>query len=163
MPFPAPAPHAGPRHGWQLQWSRLEQLDTGTLYQILQARAAVFVVEQQCAYADIDGRDHQAWHLQVRHGGELAAYLRLLDPGAGYAEPAIGRVLVLPPFRGLQLGRTLMQEGLDFAALHYPQQAIRIGAQYHLRDFYASLGFQADGEPYDEDGIPHLEMCYRPD
>ena len=91
----------------------------------------------------------------------LACYLRLIDPGRKFAEPSIGRVLTTAPYRGTGLGRVLMHEGLARAALVYPGQPIRIAAQQRLEAFYASLGFRTDSAPFQEDGIPHVEMLHR--
>jgi ElaA protein len=142
----------------QFQWSRMESLTAAQLYAILQAREAVFVVEQQCAYQEADGADPHSWHLSVLRGGELAAYARVVEPGIKYREPSIGRVMTLGNFRGLQIGRALVAEAIAFAEKTYPGQGIRIGAQAHLRGFYGSLGFEAVGDVYDEDGILHVDM-----
>jgi ElaA protein len=141
---------------WRL--ARLEELTAREVHDILQARAAVFVVEQACAFQDVDGVDPACWHLFRREGGALVAYCRLVPPGATFAEPSIGRVITLPPARGTGAGRELMQEALRRARALWPGRALRIGAQQHLERFYASLGFVTDSEPYDEDGIPHVEM-----
>ena len=120
-----------------------------------------FVLEQG-PYLDPDGIDRQAWHLLGREdAGTLQAVLRIVDPGAKYAEPSIGRVVVAPEMRGRGLGRVLMDEGLACCERRWPGQGVRISAQTHLRGFYASLGFAAVGDEYLEDGIPHLEMFRR--
>jgi len=153
-----PAPPAAPQ--WQL--SRLPELSAADLYAALAARQVVFAVEQQCAYLDADGLDLDAWHLLGWAGDgpgrALACYLRILAPGARYAEPAIGRVLTTPTFRGTGLGRVLMEEGLARAARLFPGAPVRIAAQQRLESFYASLGFRTVSAPFDEDGIPHVEM-----
>ncbi len=88
----------------------------------------------------------------------LAAYLRVIDPGAKYAEPSIGRVLTVPPWRGVGLGRIVMAEGIARTAAAWPGRPVRIAAQQRLEHFYAELGFRTVSEPFLEDGIPHLEM-----
>ena len=144
------------------QWKRFAELTPAELYALLAARAAVFVVEQQCAFQDLDSADERAWHLlgwaSPNHAPMLAAYLRLVDPGRKYAEPSIGRVLTTAPFRGLGLGREAMHEGLARAASLYPGSPVRIGAQQRLERFYVELGFRTVSAPYDEDGIAHVEM-----
>ncbi|MFA5610752.1 MAG: GNAT family N-acetyltransferase [Alcaligenes sp.] len=140
------------------QWKRLDDLSTREMYAIIQAREAVFVVEQQCAYQDVDGLDLDSWHLCVLNGNELAAYARVVAPGLKYAEPSIGRVLTLAQFRSLKIGYALVAEAIRFTEAHYPGAGIRIGAQAHLQKFYGSLGFEPVGEVYDEDGIPHIDM-----
>lgn len=139
-------------------WCRFAELGVDNLYDLLALRCQAFIVEQ-VPYLDPDGLDRSAWHLLGRDAaGALHACLRVVDPGAKYAEPSIGRVAVAAAARGQGLGRVLMQEGLARTAQVWPARAIRIGAQAHLAGFYGSLGFEPAGEPYDEDGIPHLEM-----
>ena len=153
-----------PRIEWQ--WKRFAELEPQALYALLAARAAVFVVEQHCAFLDLDGLDACAWHLlgwaATEDGPALAAYLRLIDPGRKYAEPSIGRVLTTAPFRGTGAGRAAMAEALARAAAVYPGRAIRIGAQQRLERFYAEFGFRTVSPPYREDGIAHVEMLSTP-
>lgn len=142
----------------QWSWSRFPQLGVDNLYDALALRCRVFILEQG-AYQDPDGLDRHAWHLLGRDGGDvLCAYLRVVDPGVKYEEPAIGRVITAPEARGTGLGRQLMQEGIQRCEAVWPGRGVRISAQAHLRAFYGSLGFTAVGEPYLEDDIPHLEM-----
>ncbi len=143
------------------QWSLFDELSTRDLYDILKIRQAVFVVEQNCAYQDLDDVDQHAWHLLGKQGTApklLVAYLRLVYPDMNYPEPAIGRVLTLASKRGQGLGKALTKEALAQAARKYPGQPIRISAQLHLSNFYQEFGFEIVSEPYDEDGIPHIEM-----
>lgn len=140
------------------QWKRLDDLSTREMYTIIQAREAVFVVEQACAYQEVDGLDRDSWHLSVLKDGELAAYARVVEPGLKYEEPSIGRVLTLAKFRSLKIGYALVTEAIRFTEAHYPGAGIRIGAQAHLQKFYGSLGFEPVGEIYDEDGIAHIDM-----
>ncbi|WP_063690206.1 GNAT family N-acetyltransferase [Alcaligenes faecalis] len=140
------------------QWKRLDDLSTREMYTIIQAREAVFVVEQACAYQEVDGLDLDSWHLSVLKDGELAAYARVVEPGLKYEEPSIGRVLTLAKFRSLKIGYALVAEAIRFTETHYPGTGIRIGAQAHLQKFYGSLGFEPVGEIYDEDGIAHIDM-----
>ena len=148
----------GPR--WQ--WSRMQRLTPTELYAALAARQQVFAVEQHCAFLDADGHDAHAWHLLGWIGDSgvenLVAYLRVLDPGRKFAEPAIGRVLTLSPYRGVGLGRLLMVVGIARSAQAWPGRAIRIAAQQRLERFYASLGFRIVSPPYEEDGIAHVDM-----
>ncbi|WP_454914110.1 GNAT family N-acetyltransferase [Variovorax gossypii] len=147
-----------------MEWHQksFDALSTRDLYLILSARSEVFVVEQRCIYLDPDGKDVQAHHLYALDGGQVAAYLRLLPPGVSYEEASIGRVLTGAAHRGQRLGQELLTRGLACAGSLWPGAALRIGAQLYLRKFYASLGFAEVGEPYDEDGIPHIEMLLRP-
>ena len=156
----AVSPLSAPKVRWQ--WSRLEGLAPAELYAVLAARQQVFAVEQHCAFQDADGHDLHAWHLLAwdsRSGAvTLAGYLRVLDPGRKFEEPSIGRVLTVPPFRGIGFGRTLMGEGVARTRVVWPGRPIRIAAQQRLERFYADLGFRRASAPYDEDGIAHLDM-----
>ncbi len=132
-------------------------------YAILSARSEVFVVEQRCVYLDPDGKDTQAQHLFALDDGaqgrqQVAAYMRLLPPGVSYEEASLGRVLTGSAYRGQGLGQELLNRGLLHANKLWPDAALRIGAQAHLQKLYASAGFATVGEPYDEDGIPHIDM-----
>lgn len=139
-------------------WHRWDELTPDVLYAFLRLRSAIFVVEQDCVFAEMDGRDPQCEHLCGWHGTELAAYLRLVPPGVRTPEVALGRVVVAPSARGRGLGRAVMLEGLARCAQRYPGQPVKVSAQKHLEKFYASLGFATAGAPYDEDGIPHIDM-----
>lgn len=144
------------------QWLDFGSIRGGDLYEVLRLRQEVFVIEQQCFYSDMDGFDQEAFHLlgwmEVEGQRSLAAYLRCIAPGIKYPEMSLGRVLTSPAARGSGAGRQLIAEGIRCAEALHPGHRIRIGAQAHLEKFYGSFGFQAVGEPYDEDGIPHLEM-----
>ena len=136
-----------------------------TLYAALRLRSEVFVVEQHCVFLDLDNSDAQAMHLTGHAGGdegELLAYARCFGPGTKYAEASIGRVVIAPPARGGGLGHALMREAVRALQGHWGPQAIRIGAQARLQAFYEQHGFVRDGEPYVEDGIPHIEMLRPP-
>ena len=136
-----------------------DELTTRALYDALALRSEVFVVEQQCVFLDIDGLDPQTWHL-LGHGedGALQAYARLIPPGLKSADALIGRVVTAPSARGGGTGRALMAEAVARCAQLWPGQAITLHAQAHLQRFYAGFGFAPVGEPYVEDGIPHIEM-----
>jgi ElaA protein len=142
------------------QWllKPFDALTPSELYDALALRQRVFVVEQRCAYLDCDGLDRAALHLLGRASdGALVAYARLLPPGVAYAEGAIGRVVTDTGVRGTGLGRALMREAIARMRSAYPG-ALQIGAQAHLQRFYGELGFVTVGEPYEEDGIPHVHM-----
>ncbi len=134
------------------------ELSPRELHDLLRLRAAVFVVEQKCAFQDVDGADPACWHLLGQRSGELLAYCRLVPPGVKYAEPSIGRVVTTPAARRTGCGRELMREAMARAAKLWPGRPIRIGAQRYLEGFYAGYGFVKASQPYDEDGIMHIEM-----
>jgi ElaA protein len=140
------------------RFSAFEGLSPREIHDLYRLRAEVFVVEQECAFQDLDGADPACHHLLGTRSGELVAYCRIAPPGLKFAEPSIGRVITSEAVRGTGLGRNLMLEALRCTEGLWPGMPIRIGAQQRLENFYASLGFVTDSAPYDEDGIPHIEM-----
>ncbi|MEX1200671.1 MAG: GNAT family N-acetyltransferase [Methylophaga sp.] len=142
----------------EFKWSRLQSLTAIELYQIIKAREAVFVVEQHCPYQETDELDLHAWHISALVNGELAAYARVIEPGIKSSQPSIGRVMTVKKFRAQGIGRALMEEAIKFTEINFPGNGIKISAQVYLQKFYRSLGFHASDEPYDEDGISHIEM-----
>ena len=150
----------------ELAWRDVNaaELDAATVYDVLALRSAVFVVEQDCAYQDVDGRDllPGTRHVLGEDSEGLAAYARILAPDLEHHVPRIGRVIVAPRARGRQLGRELVQHALDACAERWPGDPVELGAQAHLSGFYGGFGFVAQGAPYDEDGIPHVWMRREP-
>jgi ElaA protein len=140
------------------QWSAFDALTPAALYAVLAARSAVFVVEQACAYQDLDGYDARADHLVAWHDGEVAACCRVFAPGVKYAEASIGRVLTTAAFRRTGAGRQLLARALQRVDAVYAGHGTRISAQAYLERFYAAFGFATVSAPYMEDGIPHVEM-----
>lgn len=127
-------------------------------YQILQARIAVFIVEQNCPYQECDGKDPDSFHLRIYQGDELVAYCRILPPGISYSGYAsIGRVLTTEAGRNKGYGKQLMQEAVQFSDAHFAA-SIKISAQAYLEKFYTELGFETVSAPYLEDDIPHVAM-----
>ncbi|GAB3103286.1 GNAT family N-acetyltransferase [Aestuariicella hydrocarbonica] len=144
-------------------WKRFEELTLDELYEMLKIRQQVFTVEQNCAYQDVDELDKVSWHLFALKQGsgtvtEIQAYLRIVDPGFKYLEPSIGRVLTTLEARGKGIGKQLLNKAIEFSDVEFPGLSIRISAQQHLEKFYREFGFEPVSAPYDEDGIPHLEM-----
>jgi ElaA protein len=145
-----------------LRWRacRFGELTVFELHNIYMARQQVFAIEQNCAYLDADGLDEVSHHVAAwssEHRVPLA-YARIVEPGAKYAEPSIGRVLTTSGARGTGLGRELMRRAIIHTVQAFPGQGIRISAQSRLQAFYAQMGFVAVGAPYLEDGIVHTEM-----
>jgi len=146
------------------RWKPFADLTSTEVYDLLAARSAVFVVEQNCVYGDIDGLDMQAWHLLAYGAGThevlppLAAYLRVLLPDASDADVRIGRVLTTAPFRGIGLGNAMLERSLGRIRAQWPDTPIRLHAQAHLQGFYGAFGFAPVSEIHDEDGIPHVWM-----
>ena len=135
---------------------RLEEFSAAELYALLRLRVDVFVVEQACAYPELDGKDMTALHLRLLIDVETAAYARLWQPEG--KPPRIGRVLVAPTHRGKRLGDALMQEAISACEARFPGLPIALSAQSYLERFYRSLGFSPTSEEYVEDGIPHIDM-----
>ena len=150
-----------------LRWFDWNQFDPDLLYGLLRLRSAVFVVEQACVFHEMDGLDPRCSHLlATRLKGEVVGCLRLVPPRlkrphspAPAADcPVLGRLVTSETVRGTGLGRRLMLEGIAQCERLHPGQPIQLSAQRHLQDFYARLGFDALREPYDEDGILHVDM-----
>ena len=134
-------------------------LSADQLHRILSLRAEVFVLEQNCAYVDPDAKDRVSHHLWAEDSqGQVAAVARVVPPGTSYPEPSIGRVATSSSVRGTGLGRELMKRALLEAARLYPGEELVISAQCYLEGFYADFDFVPEGDPYEEDGIPHVQM-----
>jgi ElaA protein len=141
------------------QWLSFDSLSNLQLYQMLALRSEVFVVEQDCAYQDLDGKDLKALHLIGALDGKVLATARLLPVGVSYPDAAsIGRIVVHPSLRGQDLGRKTVELALEQYQRLWPSEALLIGAQARLTRFYEELGFVSEGEIYDEDGIDHITM-----
>ena len=132
-------------------------LNAAQLYAILALRTEVFIVEQTCVYQDIDGQDlaGENRHIVACLEGKPAAYARILRH---VDDVAIGRVIVAPSSRCLKLGYQLMEQSLEACHKHWPGARVVISAQAHLQGFYGRLGFVANTDIYDEDGIAHGGM-----
>ena len=144
----------------KIDWSlkKFEELSSLELYEILQLRSEVFVVEQKCVFLDMDDKDQFSQHLQGRIDGKLAAVVRILPPGLAYDEPSIGRVVSSPRFRRQGVGIELMKTAIEKTISLYGAVPIKIGAQLYLKKFYESFGFLQCSETYLEDDIPHIKM-----
>ena len=140
----------------QLYIKHFNELTVDELYDILAARAEVFVVEQNCAYQDLDDIDKNAYHVYYKEDGKITAYLRVIDKGARLDEVSIGRVISLK--RRCGLGSALMREGLRVAKEKFGATKVKIGAQLYAKPFYEGVGFKQISDEYLEDGIPHIYM-----
>jgi ElaA protein len=147
----------------QIQWvlRKFEELTPYQVYAILQLRNEVFVVEQNCVFQDADDKDQSSFHLMGFHNNKLVAYTRLVPSGISYDEPSIGRVVTSPSVRRSGAGRELMQQSIDAVYHLFGRQPIKIGAQFYLKKFYESFGFEQVSAIYDEDGIDHIYMLKR--
>jgi len=128
------------------------------LYKSLALRNEVFIVEQNCIYQDVDGYDDKALHVLMFDNDDLVAYARIFDKGIKYPTASIGRVVVSPAKRNLNLGHLLVNAAVQGVHEHFQTEEITISAQEHLQKFYAAHGFVTTSEMYLEDDIPHVEM-----
>lgn len=142
----------------EISCQSFDELSNQDLYELLKLRSAVFVVEQNCVFPDMDDCDQAAWHLLFKVDGVLVAYARLLAAGSKYDGPSIGRVVTAESVRRDGYGRALMTESISYCQKLWPGETIIISAQQYLEDFYKSFGFVTVSEPYLEDDIYHLEM-----
>ena len=143
-----------------LEWKikRFDAFSSQELYNLLQLRSEVFVVEQNCVYQDIDGKDEKALHLIGEDNGKIVAYARLFKPNYYFEQASIGRVVVKKSYRVKKLGHLLMREAIQVIETHFEETKITISAQLYLKKFYESHGFVQTSEIYLEDDIPHIEM-----
>lgn len=139
-------------------WYKFSELTVDQLYAVLSLRSDIFVVEQQCAYLDPDGKDIFALHLLGTENNSLAAYIRLFPPNDIDNDIIFGRVVTARFARTKGYGKKLIQELLNYCNANFPHTIIKCSAQHHLQRFYESFGFKAYGEIYEEDGIPHIAM-----
>ena len=137
-----------------------DNLSTTELYQILQIRNEVFIVEQNCPFQDMDDKDFKSVHLMGFDvdSQKIIAYTRIVPAGVSYEKASIGRVVTSPKARGGGIGKELMQKSIELLEKLYGKVSIKIGAQLYLKIFYESFGFQQIEEVYLEDGIEHILM-----
>lgn len=135
-----------------------QELSNLELYRILQLRTEVFVVEQNCVYQDIDGKDIKALHVIGTKENEIIAYTRIFKPGDYMDQASIGRVVVEKPMREGGYGKEIMLASIKAIEDNFKETTIHLSAQTYLQKFYEELGFMAAGETYLEDDIPHIQM-----
>jgi ElaA protein len=137
---------------------RFNELSAAELYSVLQLRAEVFIVEQNCVYQDIDGKDSKALHVIGEYENKIVAYARLFRPGDYFDKSSIGRVVVAQDYREKKWGHDLMREAIAAIENQFGEKQITISAQQYLKKFYESHGFVQTSDMYLEDDIPHIEM-----
>lgn len=135
-----------------------EDLTKQELYSLLQLRSEVFVVEQDCVYQDIDGKDEKALHILGFKNQKIVAYTRIFKPGDYFEFSSIGRVVVAKDERAFKYGYDIMHASIQAIETHFNEQKIKISAQAYLKTFYNNCGFKEIGEEYLEDDIPHIAM-----
>lgn len=134
-----------------------EELNKAELYQIIQLRIAVFIVEQDCPYPDLDDMDQDAQHLWIEDAGEIVCYLRVNPAGSRFAEPSLGRIVTKKSHRNRGFAEMLIKRAIHLVC-EKESKAIRISAQCYLEKYYEKFGFIKASEEYLEDDIPHIEM-----
>lgn len=144
---------------WNIK--KFKELKIEQLYKILELRSEIFVVEQECAYQDCDGKDKNSYHLFSEINGEIIAYLRILEKGISYDEVSIGRVCISKCNRGKGISREMILKAIEFVEKSLNENEIKIQAQSYLLDFYKSIGFKEVSSEYLEDNIPHIDMLYK--
>lgn len=139
------------------QFMSFDQLSSQQLHDILQLREQVFQLEQKCLYPDVDGTDPIAMHVLYYAEQQLQAYLRIFEKNNTLH---LGRIVIAKAARNQGLGKQLIQAGINYCSEHHPNKTIEISAQSHLQPYYEKLGFVRTSEPYDDHGIPHIDMVY---
>ena len=137
---------------------KFQELSLIELYDLLQLRSEVFVVEQDCVYQDIDGKDDKALHILGKVNNKLVAYTRCFKPGEYFDISSIGRVVVHKNFRNKGLAHTIMNPSIEIITQRHKINQIKVSAQTYLKSFYEFHGFKKKGDEYSEDGIPHISM-----
>ncbi|MGM0379715.1 MAG: GNAT family N-acetyltransferase [Bacillota bacterium] len=138
-----------------------DELNPVEVYQMLKLRSEIFIVEQECVYLDIDGKDIDGYHLlEYDENENIVGCLRILSKGATFDTVSIGRVCVKENFRGKDIGTKMMHKAIDFIDEVLNEKSIKISAQTYLVNFYKDLGFEKISDPYLEDGIKHVDMYY---
>ena len=142
----------------EIKVKNFQELTTQELYDLLQLRSEVFVVEQDCVYQDVDGKDQKALHILGFKNDEIVAYTRVFKPGYYFDEASIGRVVVAKKERQYKYGYDIMKASIEAIKKHFNETKIKISAQVYLKQFYNNLGFIIIGKEYLEDDIPHVAM-----
>ena len=140
---------------------RFDDLTTFEIYDILALRTEIFIVEQDCIYADCDGKDKNAYHLYISENDSIIAYCRILDKGINFDEISLGRFAVRMDYRSKGLAKKMLGEVIGFIKNELKATSVKLSAQQYIMELYASYGFLPIGEPYDDDGIVHVDMEYR--
>jgi len=135
-----------------------KELTTEELYSLLQLRSEIFVVEQNCAYQDLDGKDQNALHVMGFKNDKIIAYTRIFKPEDYFEYASIGRVVVAKSERQHRYGYEIMKASINAIKSHFNETKIKLSAQCYLKKFYNNLGFFEVGTEYLEDGIPHIGM-----
>ena len=141
-----------------IQVKTFNDLSAQELYNILQLRSEIFVVEQNCVYQDLDGKDEKALHVIGSKNNQVVAYARIFNAGDYFKEASIGRIAVKDSERKYGYGQDIVKASIKAVADKFGETTIHLSAQSYLKKFYSSFGFKEVGEEYLEDDIPHIGM-----
>lgn len=145
------------------QFKHFNELTLTEFHDLIALRIQAFIVEQDCKYNDLDGKDKKSYHLICRDGfGDIIATARIIPAGVSFSEVSIGRVVVKDIIRRNHIGTELMERCLEFAKAEFGEVPIRISAQKYMVEFYQKIGFIIDSDEFLDAGIPHQEMIYTP-
>ena len=142
----------------EIEVKTYEELTNEQLYNLLQLRSQVFVVEQQCPYLDIDGKDINAVHILGKKNTKIVAYTRIFKPGVYFKNASISRVVVNVKYRNKEYGYQIIKAAITSINNLFNTSVIELSAQAYLKQFYINLGFNTLGNEYLEDNIPHIMM-----
>ena len=142
-------------------WHNFDSISKEELYDVLNLRQRVFIIEQDCFYEDLDYSDQDANHLLLYKDNRLIGYSRVFPPGIKYDGASIGRIVTDLDYRGKGYGKSITHESIQFLKNNFPESDITISAQYRLVDFYENLGFETEGNVYLEDDIEHIKMTLK--
>lgn len=142
----------------EIEVKTFDELSKQELYHLLKLRSEVFVMEQNCVYLDIDGKDEKALHILGWEDGHLVAYARCFQSGDYFDDASIGRILIQENYRRMGYGHDITKAAIKAIKTKYKADKIKISAQTYLVIFYESHGFKTIGDRYSEDGIPHVAM-----
>lgn len=136
------------------------ELTTDELYEILKHRSEIYVVEQKCIYLDMDDKDKESKHIMIFDDGKLVGYIRVMAAGVSYPQASFGRLTVKKEYRGLKLGRKLVETAMDILLNKMGETEVKIQAQSYLEEFYKMFGFKPEGNHFMDCGIKHIYMTY---
>ena len=139
-------------------WHNFDSISKEELYDVLSLRQRVFIIEQDCFYEDLDYSDQEANHILLYKDNNLIGYSRVFPPGIKYDAASIGRIVVDDKFRGMEYGKMITTESIEFIKNNFSKSDISISAQFRLVHFYENLGFKIEGSVYLEDNIDHIKM-----
>ncbi len=144
---------------WQIKHYR--DLSTNEFHDLIALRLKAFVLEQNVAYLDLDGKDKKSYHVICRDGkGDIVSTARILPPGVSFKDVGLGRIVVNDAIRGEGVGKELLKQCVEFSLAEFGNTPVFISAQKHLEEYYSKLNFESTGKEYEEGGVPHVEMKF---